>query len=171
MSFDSPEPAPPKSVFARLAAGGSPTGKGLRTPSDNNMLDGSQLHKGEDDNAEGDLHDQSSLFEVQLEPEHDPEASAPDAPDVEDEEDLDEERTVILPKAPLSAPDNQLPPSSVVSQPQTTEAQPSPDSSSKVTKVRVTPELESIVASVVLFVSFLLCLLKRAVGSDMEYRR
>ncbi|KAH0827606.1 hypothetical protein J3R83DRAFT_4331 [Lanmaoa asiatica] len=171
MSFDSPGPAP-KSVFARLAAGGSPTGKALGTPLEGDRLGGPLAHEGEDEDAEEDLHDQSSLFEVQLDPEHDPETSVPGALDVEAEE--DEERTVILPKAPPSAPSNPLPSLSVDSQPQTisplTEAQSPADSSLKVTRVRVTPELENIVASVVLPTSFLLCSLERTIGSDMEYR-
>lgn len=158
MSFDSPGPAPPKSVFARLAAGGSPTGKGLRTLSRGNS--GPQMYEDEDEDAQDDLHDQSSLLEAQLDPEHDPETSSPSASDVEAEGDLDEERTVILSKLHLSAPDN--PPTTAVdSQPQTVppsaEAQSFPDSSSTVTKVPITPELESVVASVVLFTSLLLC--------------
>jgi hypothetical protein len=156
MSFDSPGPAPPKSVFARLAAGGSPIDKGLGTLLEGDSFDGPQVHEGEGEDAEEDLHDQSSLLDVQLDPKHDPEPSVPGPPDVEHEEDLDEEMTVILPKAPFLVPDNPLPSSSVDSQPQTipplAEVQPPPDSSSKVTKVRVTPELESIVASVVPFV-------------------
>ena len=172
MSFDSPGPAPPKSVFARLAAGGSSTDKGLGTLSEGDLFGGPQVH--EDKDAEEDLHDQSSLLDVRLDPNHDPEHSVPGPPDVQAEDNLDEDRTVILPKAPLLVPGNPPPSSSVDSQPQTipplAEARSPPDSSSKVTKVRVTPELESIVASVVLFVSLLLYSLKRAAGSDMEYR-
>ncbi|KAF8552533.1 hypothetical protein OG21DRAFT_114974 [Imleria badia] len=152
MSFDSPGPAPPKSVFARLAAGGSPTNKGLGTLSEDGVLGGPQLHEGQGEDADDDLHDQSSLLEVQLDPKHDPETSVPGAPDVEAEEDLDEDETIVLPKAPLSVPDNLLLSPTVDSQPQTipplAEAQSSSDSSSKVTKVRVTPELESIVARI-----------------------
>lgn len=169
LSFDSPGPAPPKSVFARLAAGGSPTDKGLRTPSEGNVSSRPRLHEGEDEEVEEELHDQSSLLEARFDPQRDPETSSPGA-----EEDLDEESTIILPKVPLSAPGNTLPSPSVVSQLQTlplAEAQSSTDASLKLTKVCVTPELESIVASVILFISFLPCLLKRTVGSDMEYRR
>ena len=170
MSFDSPPPAPPRSVFARLAAGGTPTDKGLGTLSEGDIFGGPQVHEDEDEDTDD---DHSSLLDVQLD--LDPEPSVPGAPDSEAEEDLDEERTVILPKAPLLVPDNPPPSSSLDSQSQTipppVEAQSSPDSSSKVTNVRVTPELESIVASIVLFVSLLLCSLKSAVGSDMEYRR
>lgn len=87
---------------------------------------------------------------------------------------MDEEETIILPKAPLSVPDNLLLSPTVDSQPQTMpplfETQSPPDSSSKATKVHITPELESIVASVVLFVSFPLFLSECTVGSDMVHR-
>ncbi|KAF8135588.1 hypothetical protein EV363DRAFT_1159092 [Boletus edulis] len=146
ISFDSPEPAP-KSVFARLAAGGSPTNKGLVTLSEHAILGGSEIHEGEGEEAEEDLHDQSSP----LDPKYDSEASVPGAPDIEAEEISDEERTVILPKAPLPASDNP-PPFSVGNQPQTTppsaEEQVFLGSSSKVTKVRITSELENIVARI-----------------------
>ncbi|KAG8213795.1 hypothetical protein J3R82DRAFT_10507 [Butyriboletus roseoflavus] len=93
-----------------------------------------------------DLRDQSSLLEAQLDPGHDPETSSPGTPDAEAEENLDEERTVILSKVPLPAP------SSTDNRPQTAPpvagAQSSPESSLKITKVRVTPELESIVARI-----------------------
>lgn len=174
MSFDSPGPAPPKSVFARLAAGGSPTNKGLSTLSEDHVLGGPHLHQGQGEDTEEDLDDQSSLLEVQLDPNDDPETSVPGAPDLEAEENLDEEETIILPKAPLSVPDNLLLSPTVDSQPQTMpplfETQSPPDSSSKATKVHITPELESIVASVVLFVSFPLFLSECTVGSDMVHR-
>lgn len=145
ISFDSPGPAPPKSVFARLAAGVS-TNKGLDTLTEDNIFGGPEVHKDMVRDAEGDLDDESSLLEVQLEPDLDPETLVPDGPDVVAE---DEERTVILSKVPSSAPADPPPEDS---QPQTavpsTEAQSSPDSSSKLIKVRVTPELEKIVASV-----------------------
>ena len=152
MSFDSPGPAPPKSVFARLTAD-SPTKKGLSTLPEGDILGGPQVNEGEDDddNAEEDLDDQSSLLEVQLDPEHDPEDSVPVAQGAEPEENPDEEATIILPKAPLSAPDNLMQSTLADSQPQTsTGAQSSSYSSSRGSKVRITPELESIVASVVL---------------------
>lgn len=131
------------------------------------------MHEADEEDAEEDLHDQSSLLEVQLDPEHDPGIASPGAPDMGAKGVVDEEMTVMLSKAPLSAPENPLPSSSVDRQPQTipplAEAQSSPDSSSKVTKVRVTSELESIVARVVLFISLLLYLLGRTIGSDMEH--
>lgn len=174
MAFDSPGPAPAQPVWTRLADGGSPTKKGLGTTSDGDILGEAKVHEGEGDNAEEDLHDQSMSVEAKLDPPHELENSVFGAPEVEEEEDLDDEMTVILPKAPLSVPDNLLPSSAAESQPQTTpspaEGQLPPGSASKVTKVHVTPRLRSIVASVISS-CFLPFLLKRhcTVDSDMEY--
>lgn len=154
ISFDSPGPAPPKSVFARLAAGSIQTNKDSGTQTNDDVFGGPQAQEGKDEDAGEDLRDDSSLFEVQLEPELDPEIAVPDAPEVETEDNPEEEATVVLSKVTPSAPAD--PPLSLSedTQPQTSmppsDAQSSSEVSSSVTKVRVTPELENIVASVAL---------------------
>lgn len=163
ISFDSPGPAPPKSVFARLAAGGVRTNKGLDSLTEDNIFGGPQVHKDNDEDTEEDLDDECSLLDVQLEPEHDPENLVPDAPDMEAEDNPDEERTIVFSKVSSSALADPPLSSSEDIQSQTTaslaEAQSSSDSSSKVTKVRITPELENVVVSVDPFTSFLAHLL------------
>ena len=168
ISFDSPGPAPPKSVFARLAAGSISAKKGLNTLTEDDVFDEPRVQQGKGEDSADESHDESSLFEVELEPE-----DVPDGPDVDIEANPDEEKTVVLSKAPSLVPADP-PPSSLEDQPQSitalAEAQSSSDSSSKITKVRITPELETIVASVDVCFSFFL-FSKCTTGSDMEHCR
>ncbi|KAH7888457.1 hypothetical protein F5I97DRAFT_1924997 [Phlebopus sp. FC_14] len=136
MSFDSPGPAPPQSVFSNLVAGESLGGD----------VDESAPH-GDDTAGEGGIgreqQDDSILPESPVLEEVD------QAPvEVAD----DEEKTVVLKEPPSSSPKDppHSPPSQPPPQPQSTPPNTSvpPEPVSKTPKVRVTPELERIVAKI-----------------------
>ncbi|KIJ67538.1 hypothetical protein HYDPIDRAFT_25978 [Hydnomerulius pinastri MD-312] len=145
LSFDSPGPAPPRSVFANLAAGEKLGDGDLGTNADDSIFDGDGPAADEADDDNDDQQDQSTL----------PEASIIEAVDEEaPEEDVDDgEQTVVLKKVPSPPPNDSPaspPPSGTqrgISTP-SADTNPAPDTVSKTPKVRVTAELERITTKV-----------------------
>ncbi|KAF9222661.1 hypothetical protein BS17DRAFT_175601, partial [Gyrodon lividus] len=138
LSFDSPGPAPARSVFASLAAGDHLRDKSFGAQADDSIFGGEDLDAKEEV-IDSNSQDQSPL----LEPESSTTEPANEA-EPEDEPD-EEEKTVVLQKVPSSTED--LPVSRPPSATPLADARP-PLESSKIPKVRITSELECIVTKI-----------------------
>ncbi|KIK91571.1 hypothetical protein PAXRUDRAFT_830719 [Paxillus rubicundulus Ve08.2h10] len=146
LSFDSPGPAPPRSVFTNLVPGDNLRDKNLSAQTDDSIFGGVDA---QEEDMESDQQDQSLL------PESDPlTTEVADEGEPKDEPD-EEEKTVVLQKIPPStAPQGDLPasPPPVNAQLPSTmplaHAKPPPEPPSKTPKVRMTPELERIVTKI-----------------------
>ncbi|KAF8844765.1 hypothetical protein BDN67DRAFT_1007928 [Paxillus ammoniavirescens] len=146
LSFDSPGPAPPRSVFTSLVPGDNLRDKSFGAQTDDSIFGG--VHA-EEEAIESNQQDQSFLPS--------PEPLIIEAVDEREpvDEPGEEQRTVVLQKTPPSTtPREHLPaspPPANAQPPRTTPlapGKPPPESSSKTPKVRMTPELERIVTKI-----------------------
>ncbi|KIJ19009.1 hypothetical protein PAXINDRAFT_175077 [Paxillus involutus ATCC 200175] len=146
LSFDSPGPAPPRSVFTSLVPGDNLRDKSFGAQTDDSIFGGVDA---EEEAIESNQQDQSFLPE--------PEPLIIEAVDEREPEDEpgEEEKTVVLQKiTPSTAPQEDLPASLLPTNVQPpiitplAHAKPPPESSSKTPKVRMTPELERIVTKI-----------------------